>query len=124
MKVGDKVDYKVNDSFVRHARVTKIHDNGKCDLAVTVHPDDYPEFSQAECLAGTGIRREIEQGTGPGTFQIPADPAAEKIAQLEVKNAALESENVSLENELASVKDSIAILTAQVAALIPSAPAA
>lgn len=70
MRVGETVDFKVNDSFIRAAKISKIHDGGKVDLMVFTHPDDYPEFSQAECASGNGVRRNIPQGTGPDTFQL------------------------------------------------------
>lgn len=133
MKVGQTVDFQVNVSFIRAAKISKIHESGKVDLMVFTHPDDYPEFSQAECASGNGIRREIGEGTGPNTFQVRAvesNPAdIEKITALEIKITNLEGTNSELNTKVTAIEttnmaleNKVLILENQVAQLQPIVP--
>ncbi len=117
MKVGDMVVYGVNDKpeNIYPARVTWVNPpdtNVKgsvetCDLLVMVHPEDFPEFSQAECEAGHAHRLEIKQGTEPGTFRtIPAPAAADpRVDDLAAKVSSLATTVGQLTTELAALKN-------------------
>jgi hypothetical protein len=62
MKTGDNVLYQVNKDKARPAKILQVNGDGSADLMVFVHPNDYPDFSQAECLSGNGHRAGKKEG--------------------------------------------------------------
>ena len=108
LKVGQMVEYVVKDIPERifPARGTWPNEDGTADLLVMVHPEDFPEFSKAQCAAGHAHRLAVKEGTEPGMFRTITAPAAgqdprvgtlvTKVAELETLVADLTTKMIAL----------------------------
>ncbi len=108
MKMSDMVDYKINDAFIRPARVTRVNEDGTADLLVMIHHEDFPEFSLGECLAGHAHRLAVKEGTAPG--ECTAIPRT---------SAAIDPRVDALIGEVAQLSKNLSALIIQVQAASP-----
>ncbi len=77
MKTGETVIYQVNPKIQRPATIVQENADGTVDLSVLLHPEDYPEFSQAQCAVGRAVMKGIKEGLKTGEyFYKPAAAAA------------------------------------------------